>query len=132
MTLKGYLNVRLFTLRTRLLKFLCYYFFPISGDTGANPLSESDIGAERIDFLPLPTRSFAGTMPFNPMQGITKLESRKRRALVALPLFMLAVFPSYPRIDSSPTFSIDADLPMCLLMMMEGSRRANEMKPVQL
>ena len=132
MTLKGYLNVRLFTLRTRLLKFLCYYWFPVSGDTSANPLSESDIGAERIEFLPIPARSLTGTMPFNPLQGITKLESRESRAWVGLPLLILAVCSWYSRKEDIPWFSMETSLPVVLLMMMEGSRRANEMKPVQL
>jgi len=132
MTLKAYVNVRMFTLKTRLFKFLVYYWFPISGDTGANPLSESDVGAERLEFLPFPARSLAGTMPFNPMQGITKEENRKKRAWVALPLLMLAACSSYFRVEELSGSTIEASLPMYLLMMMEGSRRANEMKPVQL
>ncbi|KAE9368350.1 FAD/NAD(P)-binding domain-containing protein [Stipitochalara longipes BDJ] len=132
MTMKARLNVRLFTLQTSLLKFLCQYWFPISGDTSANGWSDSDIGAERLEFLPLPARSLTGTMPFNPMQGITKQESRKERAWVALPLLVLAVVSAYIKVEESSSSFVEALLPMYLLMMMEGSRRANEMKPVQL
>jgi len=48
------------------------------------------IGAERVEFLPIPAMSTKGTMLFNPEQGITKTESRGRRALSALPLLVLA------------------------------------------
>lgn len=81
------------------------------------------IGAERVEFLPLPARSLTGTMPFNPMQGTARYESRKKRALIALPLLVLAVFSACikPNYSSSP--AQETVLPVYLLMMIEVAAR---------
>ncbi|KAI5357472.1 Putative FAD-binding domain, FAD/NAD(P)-binding domain superfamily [Septoria linicola] len=50
------------------------------------------IGAELLEWLPVPPRSLKGTMAFNQLQGIGRGESTLRRALRASPLLALTWF----------------------------------------
>jgi hypothetical protein len=113
---------------TRALRFLFKYVAPIAGREAG--LSELFIGAERIEFLPIPPRSLKGTMAFNPTQGLGKNEPLGPRALLALPLLLLAA--SAWGIKETPTLNSQLlNLPLYLIWLMEGSRRAYTMKPVQ-
>jgi hypothetical protein len=124
------MNVRVLSLQTPLLKFMIENVAPLLGDIQANQVSDRHIGAERVEFLPLPARSFSGTMRFNYTRGITMYESRGRRALFALPLLAIALFSLPDRKSAMPLFQI-LDTPVYLIWMLEGSRSVNYLKPIQ-
>jgi hypothetical protein len=105
------------------------YVIPNLNDSGAGT-SENYIAAERIEFLPVPKRSLGGTMAYNQMQGLGKHESLKPRALIALPFLLFAVYSLKTKQAPSPSSQL-LDLPVYLIWMMEGSRRASEMKLFQ-
>jgi hypothetical protein len=124
----GFRNVRFFTMASRTARILLKYLAPLVG--GETAQSEKYIAAERIEFLPIPPRSLTGTMAFNPTQGYGKKEFRKPRAVLALPLLLLAAIAW--RTKQEPTLvSQILNLPMYLILMMEGSRRAYLLKPIQ-
>lgn len=85
-------HVRLFTYSNPLFQFLFVYIQPLLGDIAANKSNDRHIGAERVDFLPIPSRSVSGTMGFNPTQGVGLFESAANRALHALPLLAIGFF----------------------------------------
>jgi hypothetical protein len=130
-TKRGNMVVKLFTQRTRTLRLVTRFLFPISGDGGQNAEAAEDIGAELVEFLPIPGRSLTGTMPFNPLQGVTRFENRKLRALIASPLLLLGILSAFKQSELSGPLQ-GMVFPIQLLMMMEGSRRANGLKPLQL
>lgn len=70
-------------------KIIAHYIIPFAGDYVVDQSCESWVGGGKIDFLPPPTRSLTGTMPFNPSQGIGKQESRWSRILRALPILIM-------------------------------------------
>ncbi|KAL2849403.1 hypothetical protein BJX68DRAFT_267254 [Aspergillus pseudodeflectus] len=82
---------RLQALRTPLDRIAAALLFPRAGDARADQLCGDAVGAARIEYLPLPRRSLQGTMPFNPELGIGLGESKRGRALRALPLLLLAL-----------------------------------------
>lgn len=53
------------------------------------------MGAVKLDYLPVPKRSYEGTMPFNPSQGMCKEESKLRRAVKALPFLAITATAVY-------------------------------------
>jgi hypothetical protein len=113
---------------SRTARILLKYLAPLVG--GETAQSEKYIAAERIEFLPIPPRSLTGTMAFNPTQGYGKKEFQKPRAVLALPLLLLAAIAW--RTKEEPTLvSQILNLPMYLILMMEGSRRAYLLKPIQ-
>ena len=89
------LHVRLFTYTNTLLEFLAKYVQPIFFDIAANKSNDRHIGAERVDFLPVPSRSVSGIMMFNPTQGIGLFESWTNRAFLGLPLLMIGFLGSW-------------------------------------
>jgi hypothetical protein len=112
-----------------MLRFMFKYVIPNLNNSGA-ATSERYIAAERIEFLPVPERSLKGTMAFNQTQGIGKHESLKPRAFFALPLLLLALYSWKTKQDISLSSQL-LDLPVYLIWMLEGSRRASEMKAFQ-
>lgn len=82
---------RLEALRTLTDRIVSRLLFPRAGDVRADQLCGDAVGAERIEYLPLPKRSLQIPMPFNPEQGIGRQESLLSRALWASPLLLLAV-----------------------------------------
>jgi hypothetical protein len=124
----GLQNVRFFTMANRTVRMISKYIAPNVG--GESTQSEKYIAAEKVDYLPVPPRSLTGTMAFNPTQGYGKMEPRKPRAMLALPLLLLAV--NAWRTEENPTLvSQMLNLPMYLLLMTEGSRRAYLLNPIQ-
>ncbi|KZF20545.1 FAD/NAD(P)-binding domain-containing protein [Xylona heveae TC161] len=100
---------RLHSLRSPSDKFVAYYLGPRLGDLLMDRLSETYIGAQRINFLPVPEISLQATMPFNPTMGFGKSESRRRRAFFALPLLVLAVLAYGRRCSSGSVLAVRAD-----------------------
>jgi FAD binding domain len=82
---------RVQALRTFKEQLIAHYVIPYAGDLVVDQSCETWVGAARIDYLPVPQRSLAGHMPFNPSQGIGKEESRWLRIVLALPLLVMAV-----------------------------------------
>jgi hypothetical protein len=123
-------NVRLLSLGTPQLEFIVEHMFSILGDVQTNLISDRHIGADCIEFLPIPLLSTRGTMPFNPTQGVTQFESRVQRAVFALPMLVIPLVLPYTRKDPTPIFQI-LNAPVYLIWMLEGCRRANSLKPIQ-
>lgn len=73
-------------------RMIVQYLLPVAGDLFADRATDSWIGSSMLNFLPPPTRSLLGTMPFNASQGLGKHESTLRRALIALPLLMMGLW----------------------------------------
>ncbi|KAK0726552.1 hypothetical protein B0T21DRAFT_413877 [Apiosordaria backusii] len=76
-------------------RFFVNWMLPNFGELIAELFHHAMIGATKIDFLPLPKRSLTVNAPFNPTQGDGRRESKLRRALVALPLLLLACLAFY-------------------------------------
>ncbi|KAK2882375.1 hypothetical protein FQN49_000430 [Arthroderma sp. PD_2] len=74
-----------------ILCIFSHYFLLSSRDVLIDWASDTYIGEERLDYLPLPQRSLQGTMPSNPEHGMGKHERMLKRALVALPFLGLLV-----------------------------------------
>lgn len=87
-------HVRMFTFSNILFYFLGTYVQPIFRDITANISNYRHIGAERVEYLPVPPRSVSGIMAFNPTQGIGLFESSANRALLALPLLVVGLWSS--------------------------------------
>jgi len=73
-----------------MLKLMSYYFIPYTGDFVTNMMCEVQVGATRLDYLPLPKRSLKGTMPYNVQVGVGQREWALTRALWALPFLGLS------------------------------------------
>ncbi|CZR68336.1 related to hydroxylase [Phialocephala subalpina] len=76
-------------------KIIGKYILPRAGDFLADSQCDVMIGATKLDILPVPPRSIQGNMPFDPKAGIGQKESRKWRALYALPLLGLFYYGRY-------------------------------------
>lgn len=124
-------NVRALSLSTPVIKVLIEKVAPFLGDVQINEMSARHIGAEKIEFLPIPVRSTTGTMPFNSTQGITNHESRRRRALLAFPLLSIPIWLSLLDTKSRSSVFQILEAPVFLIWMLEGCRSANYLKPMQ-
>ncbi|KAF3480348.1 uncharacterized protein GIQ15_05695 [Arthroderma uncinatum] len=136
---------RLNALRGTVERIISHYFLPISGDMLIDWASDTWIGAEKLNFLPLPKRSLRGTMPFNPEQGMGKYESIPKRAFAAMPFLGLlglhsAIFkgsllqlPSYNATRSWPLPVPLADFGVIYnILLIESARQTNRLSPMQL
>jgi hypothetical protein len=143
------LHIRLFTQANRILKHVSIYIGPLLGDAAAGKPSARLIGAERVDYLPVPPRSLKGTMPFNQTMGVGGTGNISRRAKIALPLLVLGFASNWwdikklapdtassgipPHTYGGKVTIFLADLiPMYLIWLLEGNRRGNYLKPLQL
>ena len=68
------------------------YIIPRLGDLLADRGVKVQIGAARLDVLPIPKRALEGTMSWSENAGIGKEENRKIRQKLALPLLILSLF----------------------------------------
>lgn len=69
---------------------LAFYVMPNATELLLNLVTGSLIGSEILEYLPVPNRSFEGSCPFNPKQGVGYQESTLKRAAAALPLLFLS------------------------------------------
>lgn len=126
------MNVRALTYSNRIVKFIIEIANPYLGDLNANTVSARYVGAERVEFLPVPLRSTKGTMPFNPEQGITKNDSRVRRAKAGIALLIVGGYFSYMGWNETRMVGTQIlSMPVYLVWLLEGCRRANHLKPIQ-
>lgn len=66
------------------------YIMPRLGDILADRGAKVQIGAAKLDALPMPKRALEGTMPWSENAGIGKEEDRGLRKKLAAPLIILA------------------------------------------
>ncbi|KAB8227203.1 FAD-dependent oxidoreductase [Aspergillus alliaceus] len=81
---------RLQALDSRMAPFVMNYVVPNATESLLSLVTSTLIGAEIIEYLPVPAQSFEGSCPFNPSQGIGKRESLLKRTALALPLLVLS------------------------------------------
>lgn len=124
------INVRSLSYSTPVFKFMSLYIIPRLGDFIPNENCARYIGAERMEYLPVPAKSIMGTMLFNPEQGIVMEVSSGRRALLAMPLLVVPIyFTLLCNGESWPLLQL-LDMPIYCIWLLEGSRRANNMTPI--
>ncbi|KAF2811772.1 FAD binding domain protein [Mytilinidion resinicola] len=70
-------------------KLLMLNILPNSGDFLLNRISFSTVGAEKLETVPDPERSYSGFANFNQNYGVGKEQSRQQRAIIAFPLLLL-------------------------------------------
>jgi hypothetical protein len=73
-------------LDSRMAYFVINYVVPNATESLLSLVTNALIGAEILEYLPVPTQSFEGSCPFNQNQGIGKHESVFRRTTMAAPL----------------------------------------------
>ncbi|KAK4176461.1 Neuroligin-4, X-linked [Triangularia setosa] len=76
-------------------RFFVHWMLPNFGELIAELFHHAMIGATKIDYLPLPRRSLMVNAPFNPAQGDGRRESKLKRAVLGLPLLLLACLAFY-------------------------------------
>ncbi len=138
---------RMQPLDSRLAYLVMNYVVPNATESLLTMATDTLIGAEILEYLPVPDQSFEGSCPFNPNQGIGKNESLLKRAAMVAPLLLLFCFEvtSLPSktVESSQLhyvedingqaewltrfrFRADASL-IYSLWLIESNRRANTM-----
>lgn len=70
--------------------YVMNYIVPNATESLLTLVTNTLIGAEILEYLPVPDKSFEGSCPFNPSQGIGKHESMLKRATIAAPLLVFA------------------------------------------
>ncbi|KID64203.1 FAD-dependent monooxygenase andE [Metarhizium brunneum] len=144
------LVTRLHAVKDYLHHFAAHHILPNAGDLLVDLASENWIGAVKLEYMAVPKRSLAGTMPFNPQQGMGNNENILFRALAALPLlFPVALryclplytpktlLPWQKLLDESfdvPCLNVEvADFgTVYAVILIEAARRANLMTPLAL
>ncbi|KAF2163066.1 hypothetical protein M409DRAFT_68702 [Zasmidium cellare ATCC 36951] len=130
-----------------------FYILPNAANYITAIYTKSLIGAEVLEYLSLPERSFRGTAPFNPKQGTGQEESTVVRWLFTVPLLGMAYFgyqntatqdtslvqpfstlfdPSSSQASWLQSFSLQLTTAvMYSIWLIESNRRANTLTPVQ-
>ncbi|QSZ32310.1 hypothetical protein DSL72_001884 [Monilinia vaccinii-corymbosi] len=94
------------------------FILPRLGDILADRGAKVQVGATRLNCLPMPKRALEGTMPWSMNSGIGKEENKKRRAQLALPLLLIGFWFFRNRIPDSKTFPAGASLLEVKLSML--------------
>ncbi|EME38708.1 hypothetical protein DOTSEDRAFT_180559 [Dothistroma septosporum NZE10] len=144
---------RLQALKTFKDYFTVFWMLPLAADLLLNLSTDITIGAEVMEYLPLPDRAFIGTCAFNPRQGNGFKESILKRALYAAPLLALPYYASQHTTIFSPSdlvgvlvnsgavdtsswlyaFSQACDAHLIFaIWLIESTRRINVLTPIQL
>ncbi|APA15879.1 hypothetical protein sscle_15g106490 [Sclerotinia sclerotiorum 1980 UF-70] len=115
------------------------FILPRLGDILADRGAKVQVGATRLDCLPIPKRALEGTMPWSMNSGIGKEENKKRRAQLALP-FLIGLWYFWNRIPRPTTVpageslsdvksgmleSIFDVMPLVTIWTVESYRRGN-------
>ncbi|KAM3537522.1 hypothetical protein ARSEF1564_009554 [Beauveria bassiana] len=135
---------RMQTLDSRFANIIMNYVMPNAIEALLTMVTDTLIGAEILEFLPVPARSLESLCPFNPSQGIGKHESLMKRLTRTAPLVGFAIFVGvfapigqdayYSAADRNNAetslgnfrFLVDASL-ISSLWLIESGRRANLM-----
>ncbi|THC93325.1 hypothetical protein EYZ11_007181 [Aspergillus tanneri] len=97
---------RLQALDSRMAPFVMNYVVPNATESLLRLVTGTLIGAEIIEYLPVPDQSFEGSCPFNPSQGIGKHERLLKRTALALPLLVLSLWVA----TMTPIDSVDGSI----------------------
>ncbi|KOC07347.1 FAD binding domain protein [Aspergillus flavus AF70] len=97
---------RIQALDSRMAPFVMNYVVPNATESLLRLVTGTLIGAEIIEYLPVPARSFEGSCPFNPNQGIGKQERLLKRMAFALPLLAFSVWVA----TTTPFDSVDGSI----------------------
>ncbi|KAM5434826.1 hypothetical protein McanCB56680_003103 [Microsporum canis] len=97
---------RLQALDSRMASFVMNYVVPNASESFLSLVTGTLIGAEIIEYLPVPAQSFEGSCPFNPTQGVGKHEPLLKRMALALPLLFLSFWVA----TMTPVDSVDASI----------------------
>ncbi|OQD80294.1 hypothetical protein PENANT_c037G04700 [Penicillium antarcticum] len=97
---------RLQALDSRMAPFVMNYVVPNAIESLLRLVTGTLIGAEIIEYLPVPAQSFEGSCPFNPSQGIGKHERLFKRCTLALPLLVLSSWMA----TMTPIDSVDGSM----------------------
>lgn len=132
-------QTRIDSFRGPIEKFVVLKIVPhFPHDFVVNIQSQNMIGAERLEYLPVPKRSLNNGMPYNQSQGVGQHESVLRRALIALPLLACSRFyqplasrNGFPDGTSTTEFLLTL-APIYLIWLIESHRRANELTTIRL
>ena len=81
---------RMQALDSRVAYYIMNYVVPNATESLLTLVTDTLIGAEILEYLPVPSMSFEGSCPFNPNQGIGKHESVLKRAVIATPLLIFS------------------------------------------
>ena len=81
---------RMQALDSRVAYYIMNYVVPNATESLLTLVTDTLIGAEILEYLPVPTKSFEGSCPFNPNQGVGKHESVLKRAVIATPLLIFS------------------------------------------
>ncbi|GAM91086.1 hypothetical protein ANO11243_091330 [Dothideomycetidae sp. 11243] len=82
---------RIHALKTPLDKLMAYHVVPRAGDVLFDMISDMQVGAVMLDYLPPPKWSTQAYCPFNPKAGTGMRESIMKRLLLALPLLFMSI-----------------------------------------
>lgn len=98
---------RMQALDSPMASFIMNYVVPNVTESLLTVVTNTVIGAEILEYLPVPRQSLEGTCPFNPNQGTGKHESLKKRAAVAAPLLVLSLWAARSASTSGIGHSLD-------------------------
>jgi 2-polyprenyl-6-methoxyphenol hydroxylase-like FAD-dependent oxidoreductase len=130
-------------------RLMVYWVMPNANSLLSNIYRDQIIGAEILEYLPVPERSFLGNTPFNPVRGIGFEVDVMKRALFALPLlaiwFCMYRFSAGPALTSFVEASRDTDTAQWMrvllypadvgliyaIWLIEGARLGNELSLMQ-
>ncbi|PQE10413.1 hypothetical protein CJF32_00000960 [Rutstroemia sp. NJR-2017a WRK4] len=116
------------------------FIIPRLGDILADRGAKVQVGATKLDCLPMPKRALEGTMAWSLNSGIGKEESKKKRAQIALPLLLMGLASYWNRAPISNYFvpatslvemksktstSMANILPLAGIWTIESYRRGN-------
>jgi hypothetical protein len=109
---------RLQALDSRMAPFVMNYVVPNATESLLRLVTDALIGAEIIEYLPVPARSFEGSCPFNQSQGIGKHESVLKRMAIASPLLVLSCWVA----TMTPMDSVNDSMHQFLQLTKLGER----------
>lgn len=72
-------------------RFLIFWVMPCAAELLLTLITGTLIGAEVLEYLPVPEQSFEGSCPFNQRHGVGNHESTPWRALKAAPMLLIAI-----------------------------------------
>lgn len=81
---------RMQSLANREAKIVVFGILPYASDFIANQITSVLIGAEVLEYLPMPERALSGSCGFNPAYGVGQHESKLKRAVLAAPLLLVS------------------------------------------
>ncbi|KAJ5341828.1 FAD binding domain protein [Penicillium brevicompactum] len=112
---------------------LAFYVMPNATELLLNLVTGSLIGSEILEYLPVPSRSFEGSCPFNPKQGVGHQESTLKRAATAVPLLLISLWirsqqppePVFQSLSFPSILQLTEGVLIYAIWLIEANRRGN-------